>query len=54
MRIKKADPNTAKGWYWGPWNSNLEISVGFANTGIDEPHLHEKIIEIYLGVRGGC
>ena len=31
MRIEATDPDTTKGWYWGPWNSNLDISVGFAN-----------------------
>ncbi|MGC9335052.1 MAG: hypothetical protein ACP5JJ_12940 [Anaerolineae bacterium] len=39
MRIERADPGITKGWYWGPWNSNLGISVGYANQGVDEPHL---------------
>jgi mannose-6-phosphate isomerase-like protein (cupin superfamily) len=38
----------AKGWYWGPWNSNLGVSVGFANQGVDEPHFHRRMAEIYL------
>ena len=52
MRIATIDLSIAKGWYWGPWNSNLDISVGFANTGVDEPHLHERMTEIYLIARG--
>jgi len=52
MRVETTDQSTAKGWYWGPWNSNLDISVGFANTGVDEPHLHRRMTEIYLIARG--
>jgi mannose-6-phosphate isomerase-like protein (cupin superfamily) len=52
VRIEKTDLEIAKGWYWGPWNSNLKISVGFANTGVDEPHLHNKMTEIYLIASG--
>jgi mannose-6-phosphate isomerase-like protein (cupin superfamily) len=48
VRLERADPNIPKGWYWGPWNSNLDISVGFANTGVDEPHFHRRMTEIYL------
>ncbi len=51
MRIEKAG-QAAKGWYAGPWNSDLTISVGYANTGIDEPHVHSQITEIYLVARG--
>ena len=42
----------AKGWYAGPWNSSLAISVGYATVGIDEPHLHTQITEIYLIAQG--
>lgn len=48
MRLEKADPPAAKGWYAGPWNSNLDISVGYAYQGVDEPHRHTRITEIYL------
>lgn len=51
MRLEKADTN-AKGWLVGGWNSDLDISVGYANEGIDEPHLHHVITEIYLVARG--
>jgi quercetin dioxygenase-like cupin family protein len=52
MRIEKVDIAIAKGWYVGPWNAGLNISVGFANEGVDEPHLHRQITEIYLIARG--
>ncbi|MBN1876104.1 MAG: cupin domain-containing protein [Anaerolineae bacterium] len=52
MRIEKADPDIAKGWYVGPWNSDLSISLGFANEGVDEPHLHRQMTEIYFMARG--
>jgi len=52
MRIERADGASAKGWYAGPWNSALAISVGYATTGIDEPHEHTRITEIYLIARG--
>jgi mannose-6-phosphate isomerase-like protein (cupin superfamily) len=48
VRIQTTDLDITKGWYWGPWNSNLDISVGFANKGVDEPHFHRRMTEIYL------
>jgi mannose-6-phosphate isomerase-like protein (cupin superfamily) len=48
MRIEKADQSIAKGWYLGPWDSNLDISIGFANDGVNEPHLHRRMTEIYF------
>lgn len=42
----------AKGWFIGPWNSNLEIPIGYANKGINEKHLHSAMYEIYLIARG--
>src|SRR5215208_2171439 len=43
-----------KGWFCGQWNSDLSISVGYANQGIDEPHVHSQITEIYLVARGAA
>ena len=51
MKITHADLSD-KGWCFGPWNSDLAISVGYANKGIDEPHVHSQITEIYLIARG--
>jgi mannose-6-phosphate isomerase-like protein (cupin superfamily) len=50
--IKHANPSAPKGWHAGPWNSTLAISVGYANTGIDEPHVHTRLTEIYMVGRG--
>ncbi|NLE76186.1 MAG: isoprenylcysteine carboxylmethyltransferase family protein [Chloroflexi bacterium] len=52
MRLARADRSTDKGWFWGPWNSTLLLSVGFANTGIDEPHACFRLAEIYLAAQG--
>jgi mannose-6-phosphate isomerase-like protein (cupin superfamily) len=52
MRIEKADPNKAKGWYLGPWNADLGISLGYANAGIDEPHFHREMTEVYFMAQG--
>lgn len=52
MRIERADPTADKGWYVGPWNSDLTVSIGYANAGIDNPHVHQRITEIYLVARG--
>lgn len=52
MRIERANGGSAKGWYVGPWNSDLGVSIGYANEGINEPHLHTRITEIYMVARG--
>jgi quercetin dioxygenase-like cupin family protein len=52
MRLEHADSTTAKGWYVGPWNSDLPIAIGYANAGIDEPHVHAQTTEIYIVAQG--
>lgn len=52
MRIERADPSVDKGWCIGPWNSDLAVSVGYANAGVDEPHVHGRIAEIYMVAQG--
>ena len=52
MRFEQANFSADKGWYVGPWNSDLAVSVGFANKGVDKPHVHSRITEIYLVARG--
>ena len=52
MRIEREDPAIVKGWYLGPWNSDLPMSLGYAPRGIDEPHIHTRMTEIYLVARG--
>ena len=51
MRLEHAN-DLLKGWSVGAWNSSLPIAIGFANQGIDEPHVHLQITEIYLVARG--
>jgi mannose-6-phosphate isomerase-like protein (cupin superfamily) len=67
MRLIQTDLSMEKGWYTGPWDSELPISIGYARrnlieysdassanllnrapTGVDEPHLHTRLTEIYL------
>lgn len=52
MRLESADLTVVKGWYVGPWNSDLAVSVGWANVGIDAPHEHARMTEIFLVARG--
>ncbi|MDQ4128946.1 MAG: cupin domain-containing protein, partial [Actinomycetota bacterium] len=33
-------------------DSNPPVSVGYANEGIDEPHAHSKVCEMYLVAKG--
>jgi quercetin dioxygenase-like cupin family protein len=54
MRIEQSDPSRAKGWYFGPWNSDLAVSVGYATTGVDEPHYHRAMSEVYLIASGSA
>lgn len=52
MRLERYSPASDKGWHFGPWNSELPAAVGYANAGIDEPHVHGDRWEIYLVARG--
>ena len=52
MRLLKPRADVSKGWYFGAWNSDQAISVGYANEGVDEPHYHQIMSEIYLIARG--
>lgn len=54
MRIYSINQSQAKGWLAGPWNSSLGISIGYANAGINEPHLHRSVTEIYLVAKGSA
>ena len=48
MRIEQANAQVAKGWYLGPWDADLDLSIGYANEGVDDPHLHRAMTEVYL------
>ena len=52
MIHKKVETDKPKGWYIGPWNSDIPIPVGYANEGINEKHYHTQMVEIYLIARG--
>lgn len=43
-----------KGWYAGSWNGSFPFPIGFAATGIDEPHLHVEVTEVFLIARGSA
>jgi len=42
----------ASGWIGGAWNWGLPVSIGYATAGLDAPHRHERITEIYLVAAG--
>jgi mannose-6-phosphate isomerase-like protein (cupin superfamily) len=52
VQLKHADAQRAKGWYAGPWDRSFLLPVGYANAGIDDPHLHMQMTEVYLIARG--
>ena len=54
MQLFKPRLDIQKGWFFGVWNSDLDISVGYANEGVDERHYHHKMSEIYLIARGNA
>jgi len=45
-------PYSKKGWYVGTWNDTFPFPVGYADIGVDEPHLHRTVTEVYLIARG--
>jgi mannose-6-phosphate isomerase-like protein (cupin superfamily) len=51
VRLERAT-DAPKGWLAGAWDSDLAVSLGFATEGVDEPHLHTRVTEIYLVARG--
>lgn len=52
MNHFQAKHNEGKGWFAGPWNHDLNLALGFANLGVDDPHFHHQTREIYLVARG--
>ena len=41
-----------KGWYVGTWNGSFPFPVGYAEIGIDDPHVHTRVTEVFLIARG--
>lgn len=54
MLLKNADAEHVggKGWFVGPWNSEVPIPIGWADVGVNEPHRHQHMYEVYLVARG--
>jgi mannose-6-phosphate isomerase-like protein (cupin superfamily) len=45
-------PDDGKGWFVGPWMSMVPVAVGWADRGVNQPHRHDQMNEIYLVARG--
>jgi quercetin dioxygenase-like cupin family protein len=45
-------PDGGKGWFVGPWNSRVPVAIGWADRGVNEPHRHDSMCEVYLVARG--
>ncbi len=52
MKHFHSDRLAEKGWYVGPWNGTFAFPIGYANAGIDEPHVHQQVTEVYLVASG--
>ena len=50
--IKSSIGTSGKGWFVGPWNSTVPVAVGFSDRGVDDPHSHDEMCELYLVARG--
>ncbi len=50
--IKQSIETAGKGWFVGPWNSAVPVGVGFSDRGLDDPHVHDEMFEVYLIARG--
>jgi quercetin dioxygenase-like cupin family protein len=52
MLIAHSDESKpAKGWYTELFRSDLP-AVGYANEGVNDPHYHRELREVYLVARG--
>lgn len=51
-RSVSSTSSSGKGWFAGPWNSGVPVAVGWADRGVDDPHRHSQMHEIYLVARG--
>jgi mannose-6-phosphate isomerase-like protein (cupin superfamily) len=50
--LLRSIPHAGKGWFAGPWDSNVPVALGYSDVGVDEPHTHHQMHEIYLIARG--
>ena len=51
-REVQAKPDGGKGWFLGPWDSSLPVAVGWADRGVNDPHRHDGMNEVYLVAHG--
>ena len=52
MIHRSRDNAATKGWFTGPWDSPLPVPVGYARAGVNEPHVHQRMYEVYLVATG--
>jgi mannose-6-phosphate isomerase-like protein (cupin superfamily) len=52
VAIKRSIESAGKGWFAGPWESEVPVALGYADRGVDEPHVHDSMYEAYLIARG--
>ncbi len=50
--IKRAIDRSGKGWFAGPWDGEVPVALGYADTGVNELHVHQSMYEIYFVARG--
>jgi mannose-6-phosphate isomerase-like protein (cupin superfamily) len=50
--IKRSVDRSRKDWFIGPWDSDVPVALGYADEGVDDPHVHDSMYEIYFIARG--
>ncbi len=50
--IKRTATAGGKGWYTGPWTGPVPVALGYSDTGVDEPHVHDSMFEAYFVAKG--
>ncbi len=50
--IKRTVDQSGKGWFTGPWETDIPVALGYANAAVDDPHEHHSMYEVYLVARG--
>ena len=46
--IKHSADRSGRGWFGGPWDSDIPVAIGYADEGVDDPHVHDSMYEIYF------
>lgn len=50
--IKRSIETSGKGWFAGSWDSGVPVALGYSDRGVDEPHVHDSMYEVYFVARG--